>query len=209
MHFRTVKSEKRKVKRNQGFSLIELLVVIAIFGILTAIIVFKYGDFSNNVILTNMAYEMALSIREAQIYGISATQRTSFDSNFGINFYVDPSLGETQIYHLFEDKGTAGYDSEGACTSGDVEDVCIQEYVLQRNIQIVGLNTGEPGDCSPSDEVNIVFDRPSPEALIYKNSSTLELPFAQITLRTPEGSERFVVVNQTGQIFVTNDNQCD
>ena len=56
---------------NKGFTLIELLVCITIFVIMTALLLFKYGNFNQSVLLTNLAYDTALTIRTAQNYGLS------------------------------------------------------------------------------------------------------------------------------------------
>jgi prepilin-type N-terminal cleavage/methylation domain-containing protein len=191
---------KNKIKEKQkGFSLIEMLVVIAIFGILTAIVVSGYSKFTNDTILTNMAYEMALSIREAQIYGIAVSNRSdvdSFENKFGINFYLKGGLDDTQVYHLFEDAdGSNTYDGNGSCSGST--DICQQEYGLQRNILIDEVFV----NCSTvlaDDELDIVFDRPNPEPIINGARDRS----AQIRLESPEGTRRFVIINSNGQIFV-------
>jgi prepilin-type N-terminal cleavage/methylation domain-containing protein len=189
------------LRSSAGFTLIEMLVVIAIFGILTAITASNYSKFTNDTILTNMAYEMALSIRQAQIYGVAVSNRqaSNFDSQFGINFYMD-GLPDTKVYHLFEDVGgnNGEYDGEGTCTTGS--DICHQEYTLQRGVVITDLWTQDLGGCNPiSDSLNISFNRPNPEPVITGGAS-----LAQIDLESTEGTERYVYVRSNGQIYVDN-----
>jgi len=185
---------------SKGFTLIEMMVVIAIFGILTAIVVGNYSKFTNDTILTNMAYEMALSIREAQIYGVAVSNRdTDFDNKFGINFTT--ATGDGSVFHLFEDSNNDNeYGSSGSC-SGIGGDVCQQEYILQRGVKIVDLRTSSNSSvCSNPDVLNIIFDRPNPEPII-----TCDANLAQITLESPEGTKRYVFVRGNGQIFVDNE----
>lgn len=52
--------------KTKGFSLLELLVVISIFTIITTIALFNQGQLNSNVLLTNLAYDVALTVREVQ-----------------------------------------------------------------------------------------------------------------------------------------------
>lgn len=85
-----------------------MLFVIGIFGILTAIVVFNYGNFNNNVIMTNLAYEVALEIRQAQVYslgvrsagatpGASSDVRDAFDTRYGVYFDLGQEAGPTNF----------------------------------------------------------------------------------------------------------------
>lgn len=190
---RKEKREKRKVKRDRGFTLIEMITVIAIFGILTAIVVGNYSKFTNDAVLTNMAYEIALSIREAQTYGVAVTNRSaSFENSFGISF---DTSSETQIYTLYEDK-----NSNNVLDSG--ED--IKTYTLQRSIKIIDV---EDDDCNTvsNNLLNIIFDRPNPEPTI--NGSD-DLSGARIVIQSPELTKRYVVIRNNGQIYVDSNPEC-
>jgi prepilin-type N-terminal cleavage/methylation domain-containing protein len=87
-----VKLQIKNTKK--GFTLLELLFVIGIFSILTSITIYNYGDFNNNIIMSNMAYEVALEIRQAQVYGLSVRGVSTaagqlFDTRYGVTFGVD------------------------------------------------------------------------------------------------------------------------
>ncbi len=66
----------------RGFSLIELIVVTGIFTVITAVVLANNAQFNNSVLLGNAAYDIALSVRQAQVYGLS-TQAYSGEFQLG------------------------------------------------------------------------------------------------------------------------------
>lgn len=195
-----------KLQRSRGFTLLELLVVLAIFAVLTVITASNYNSFTNDTILTNMAYEMALSVRETQTYGIAVSNRSAanFDNPFGINFSLE-GLTETQVYHLFEDNDSDNeYSDPGFCFTDD--DYCHKPYTLQRSIVIDSLYV-EDSTCHLVDNLDITFNRPNPEPII-KGDSYENQSLAQIELKSPEGRSRYVFIRQNGQIYVDSSPIC-
>lgn len=178
----------KKEKGNRGFTLLELLAVIAIIGILTVISVGNYGKFTNDVVLTNMAYELALSIREAQVYGIAVTNQggDSFDNRYGISFNEDQSE-----YFLFVDDGDNVYEPSELKKS----------YTLQKGVVVSKLKISS--GCSSLNTLPILFKRPNPEPII--NGGTAGNKSAQIELTSREGTKKYVIVSGSGQIFVTSE----
>ena len=95
----------------QGFTLIELLVTISIFIIVTSVAVFNNNQFNSSILLTDLGYQIALSVRQAQVYGITVkapascvvgSSSCSFTSGYGIDFNINSKTS----YILFEDKET-------------------------------------------------------------------------------------------------------
>ena len=83
----------------QGFSLIELMVTITLVTLITGLLMAKYSSFNDVVLLKNQAYEIALDIREAQIFGVSARgENGTFKEAYGI--YIEK---DSQNYFLFQD----------------------------------------------------------------------------------------------------------
>ncbi len=124
-------------KTNKGFTLLELLFVIAIFAILTATVIYNYGNFNSNIIMSNLAYEVALEIRQAQVYslGVRGTpvvgEDASFDTRYGVLFTVGDSVNTR--YMLFSDFSPVNDDPEnvdsragnGECNSSEsISDTC-------------------------------------------------------------------------------------
>ena len=207
-------------------TLIELLVSIAIFTIITSVVLFNHTEFNSNVLVTNLAYEVALAIRQAQTYGLSVKQGSTH--SFGI--YVDTNGPQSLI--IFEDtnndgifNGTGNFDEVcPSVSSGDADgDTCEERLSLRGNVEfsefcvykeINGLR------CSVgSDNINwssVMFKRPNPIALIYgeqfgPNTDNLDLnkdtqKYFTITLKSNSTDKhKTVKVERTGQISVVQE----
>jgi len=75
----------------RAFTLVELMVSVGIFLMMTGLVVAKYGNFNQSVLLTNLAYDVALTIRTAQTYGLSvrnndlSNSSSDFQSGYGVH----------------------------------------------------------------------------------------------------------------------------
>ena len=60
---------------------------------MTALLLARYNSFNSGALLTNLAYDVALSIRQAQTYGVSVlsdpNNTSPFNSSYGVMFDVD------------------------------------------------------------------------------------------------------------------------
>lgn len=195
--------------------MIEIITVIAIFGIVSSVVLFNHGKFTSETILTNMAYEVALSVREAQVYGVSvrAGESASFDVPYGI--YIPPISGnDTKEYILFADYDSSNNFSDPSCEIG-VGEECITPYTFQRNIFISGtdVQSGNSENCVPGGVPNsgmhIVFVRPNPEPVLSIGSDPSDtFTQVQITIETTDGAKRYIVISNNGQISVQNEPIC-
>lgn len=193
----------------QGFTLIEMITVLGIFMVMTSVVLFNYNKFTNDTILTNMAYEVALSVREAQIYGVSVRKPSGdssaeFDSPYGVHF---PQVtGGTPSYFLFADADDDGlYDGGSTCTAGVGE--CVIPYATQKDIRIMSVRTKDVGGGCTEGDLSMVFRRPNPEPVM---NDLTDREYAEITLKGPRSdSERFVIVSNNGQIYVRNTPLCN
>ncbi len=203
---------KRIIKTlSRGFTLIELIVVIAIFALITSIALFNQGKLNSTLLVTNLAYEVALAVRESQTYGVGVrSDGTSgnFEGGYGISFDI---TRPTEIL-FFTDK-----DKNHLADAGEIVSRLIIQN--QRGNKIVALCRGTAGTTCSSvggsphqvGILNIIFRRPNPEAIFLSypvgggsESDNAEGP-AYIVVNTPEGDNcRVVVVEQTGQISVNN-----
>src|SRR3989344_831085 len=186
-----------------GFTLVELLVSIGIFMLITTMAVVNHTQFNSSVLLTNLAYEIGLSIRQAQVYGITVKQTldnpTQFNSGYGIHFDL---TSDPKTYTLFEDVKPVGDQVDHVYNQITDEDVEI--FHIQKGNRISGIYID--GDSDSQNEVDITFIRPHPDAYIkFSGNSSLHSK-AEICLKSPQGTVRKVVVENTGQISVVAEN---
>ena len=205
---------------SKGFSLPELIIVVAIFVIITSVALFNQGKLSSDVLITNMAYEAGLAVREAQVYGIGVKgddSGTSFVGQYGTHFSVQDQTSARQILVYADGNGDSIY------TPG--EEKSIYTFDNQRGNSITAICVGDlptgvacDTDAAKSqgsngqnyrvDWLDIVFKRPNPAALMYGPSSgggSAEQKFgkAYIVLNSLDGLDcRVVIIESTGQIRV-------
>jgi len=180
----------------RGLTLIEMLVVTGIIALISGLVLANNNRFGGQVLLQNLAYDIALSIREAQIYGISVQQfQGTYGYSYGMYFQPSTSGGRT-IYVLFADTddnglydGTAELVQSTAIASGyAVADLCATPV---SSIERCGLSS-----------LAITFRRPEPDAYIRTQDHAGLHESARIILRSPRGETKQVVVGVNGQISV-------
>ena len=182
--------------KNKGFTLVELMVSVGIFVMMTGLLLSKYGTFNQGILLTNLAYDVALTIRNAQSYGLnvksSPTESVRFSNNFD-NSYGVHFVNNTASFIFFAD--TVSY---GQYTSSDV---IVSNTSIQRGSKISALCAGSSStSCNTASTLDITFKRPDPNAIINSGGSTFS--YAEITLQATDGSLKKVIVRSTGQIAV-------
>lgn len=200
----------RAFKKRQGFSLVELMVAVLIITLVTSIVLVGQSGFGGSILLTNLAYDMALSIREAQNYGLSVKESklggSGFDIGYGIHFVKAASPTDQKSYILFADRGI-GVSKNNRFDSGEE----VKTYQLYRSNFISQFCVkSASGLLSCSDDpsigsVDLVFNRAESEATIM---SDIGGPYASatITIASPDGQTRVIEVTLAGQISVSNPN---
>jgi prepilin-type N-terminal cleavage/methylation domain-containing protein len=188
----------------RGFTLIELLVVCAIIIIISAIILFNNNRFGGVVILENLAYDVALSVRQAQVYGIAVqrfgTGSADFTTGYGMHF----AANSPTTYILFADADQTGlYDPN--------QNEVVQSTALPQGYAITNLCTTPATSQTPVcglTSVDVLFKHPEPDAFISANGvSAIQFPAsiqqeAQITLTSPRGDKSTINIYAAGQISV-------
>jgi prepilin-type N-terminal cleavage/methylation domain-containing protein len=198
----------------RAFTLIELLVVMAIVMLITGAILANNSRFNSSVLLGSLAYDIALSVREAQVYGLSVQEsNASFQGGYGVHFSASDS------YVLFSDvNANKRYDPAPAGT-----DTIVQTYAVGLGHTVksfCGTFSGNTtpqcsSDASPIKYLDIVFFRPNPDAIITSDKTTFSAtngvinpvnPYssAQIVVTSPSGETRTISIQSTGQISVMN-----
>jgi prepilin-type N-terminal cleavage/methylation domain-containing protein len=209
--------KKTASRADRGFTLIELLTSVAIFSVITTVAVFNNSRFNSSILLTNTAYEVALAIREAQSYGVNIKKTAGtvagtglqFQSGYGIHFV--PNSGS---FFLFEDVSSPpDNDPPNPDHVYNSSDRKVEVFSLRRGATISKIcvdNCVDPAEMfSPSDYLDITFLRPNPDAEIRKSGQPGTYPSAHICVKAPDGSQRKIFVNTTGQISVISGNASD
>jgi prepilin-type N-terminal cleavage/methylation domain-containing protein len=194
-------SQKQKIKNSKkGFTLLELMIVSSIFAVITSVILIRFSLFNSRILITNLAYDIALSVRQAQTYGINVRgfgsgESIIFNTGYGIHF----DAATPTSYILFADLN-------------DDKDYTINELVESISLRggnylsdFCGTTSLANENCSSTDEItelDIVFKRPDPDAYINSHSPVVVYQYATIKVSSPQGLEKEIKVYSTGQISV-------
>ena len=214
---------KNKKIVKAGFTLVELLITLSIFAVTTTIVMFSQSQFDNSVILTNLAYDVAVTLRQAQTYGVNVKEFVPASGARGFYPYgIFFSTSDIRDYIMFAD-ATGGHYENGSyvgdnlyesadmsCPSSDPE--CVNRYSIKNGNYIYSICAGSSdGDCNtnaPSTgRLMISFNRPESDAKIFWVSTTGSLSaqqsYAKIVVSSSNGASRkSIIVTGTGQIYV-------
>ncbi len=204
--------------RVRGFTLIELLISLAIISIISAIVLVRFNSFDSGVLLKNTAHEVAMSIRQAQIYSVSVVNtNTGGVANYRYPFGVTFSSGEsTYTFFRFTHETISPY-YDIAETSPEAEMVNV--FTMPKNIKISAVCVKVSGQTDPvcesssSGRLDISFRRPEFSALFnIKGIGALAdgnpgIEWANVKLQSVNNSTVTWVVNigLLGQISVYKD----
>ena len=198
-----------------GFTLIEMLVVISIFLIMTGVILANFPAFRDKAALDLLAQEIAVTIRQAQVYGIGTREAGSEFTSYGIYF----DLGDTNLakkaFYLYADKDASksflppvplkNCSDSGASLGVDC---IIEKFAITGSAEIFDLKGCNSTSCSslnsPSPpKLDIFFQRFYPEA-IFPNTTGLSYVKIMIQSTRDATRQKEIQVWSTGQIVVAN-----
>jgi hypothetical protein len=186
-----------------------MIVTIGIFTLLSTTVIANFRSVDNTLVLRNVAYQVAVIVRKAQIFGIS-----NKGINNGAGVEVFPVYGasfETGVagtppantrFTLFADFPTPGGNLmlNGGCPSSE----CVQRYLLRKGYTIQNLyinrKTSPPGISR--DRIDVTFTRPNPDATFRTSPVSAGVNDAEIVIRSPGGSIKTIIIWKTGQISV-------
>lgn len=191
---------------SRGFTLVELLMTISIMLIILGALVFNQSHYSDGAALKNLGDTIGLTLRQAQIYGVSVKEFNTGSNNFTAAYGVDFNMTTPTAYISFADIPVES-TYNGIYDGGP--ELITTNPITQGNT-INGLCeiplSGQP-NCSIG-HVDITFLRPEITAqMVFFDTSGNKLSLSgvegtQIKLLSPAGNTRSVTIYTTGQISV-------
>ncbi len=201
------------------------MVVLAIIGIITAVTITSQSSFNKTLILSNTAYDIALTIRSAETFGISSRASGSItNAGYGVHFMQ----GTTDSFILFADTtgGTSCAGMTPDCKPGDSiyngADTAVQTYTLGNGMTISDFcalssnkwSCANDGTCHGNgncygtriSSLDIVFTRPNanPNMNMTSNGNTFSPAttacFVIASPSAPTGPYRYIKVESSGAI---------
>jgi len=166
--FGSSKKVSLKLKEGQkAFSLIELLVSLTIMTIVTTVVLARHQSFNGTVLLRNQAYDIAYTIRQAQLMAVSSTSNSATPSlNQAYGVHVD-IINNT--YHIFQDANNDGrFTAESDNIIGPQKRLDTRFNFRQGDT----CCSGAGGPQNVSSALTIVFVRPNFDAHVRRNNET-------------------------------------
>lgn len=218
---------KTRREKSKGFSLVELIVAVSIIIIISSVALFHQAKFSSDILISNMAYEVALAIRQAQVYGISSKGNISagtyqYRAGYGVHFtgLVGGQKPDSFVTFINVPRGPAITPGENTpfddytYGSGDIlldtpeltQGQKIHRFCAREVLD--GWQCWDSGPLQSNMTLDIVFVKPNPDAHItigINNSYDLTKKYdqAKIVIESGLGDKcRTVRVRISGQVSV-------
>jgi hypothetical protein len=182
------------------------MIVMVVAVIVMTTLVIQQSKWNNRLAVNVQAYELALMIRQAQIYGLGVREYASgtgdkFDVGYGV--HLDSSSNLNYIFFADSDKDQKYDVGEELETKTLSRGIVVEKFC--------GYNGGSSNErCSPQfgvEKLDITFYRPEPKANIQilnsgGNPPGSVNPPAIIYLVSPAGDRATVKVESNGQVAI-------
>ncbi len=210
-------------KKQFGFTILELLIVMTIMVIIVTISIVNHHKMGRHIQLENTAYNIAITIREAQVYGIHKKVREAAIPVFGASYrygvYFNrtnsvPGISNNQfiIYLDRENDADNQFTDLGSlnCT-GVVNDECYSQILLTAGNHISGIYFYESGgwNSSNKDSADISFMRPNPDAQILNEDGEVRAKVRVVIQDKFQEITRCIDIGVAGSISVRANENCD
>jgi prepilin-type N-terminal cleavage/methylation domain-containing protein len=187
-------------KTNKAFSLVELIVTVSIMTVILSVVLYNYGGFNDKLALSAGAQELAVSIRQAQAFGINVKESAVSSGQFNYAYGISFSNQTPGSYYIYVDSNSNNkYDSGG----GEL----VERVDFKNGITINNICDSTTCPASGVTTMSVRFLRPNPDARIYflNSSGTVvsgPISYGRVQLRSPKGTFSYVIIESTGQIVV-------
>lgn len=199
---------KLKIKSNKsrGFTLLELIAVMVISTIIMTAFIVVQGRWNDQIAVSAQGYEMALYMRQAQVYSLGVREYSDgVGDKFSIGYGVYFNIAEPDRYYFFVDKNR---DLE--MNAGET----LETIVFNRGVSVKSLcgeNNSGAQRCYPQNGINqiaVTFYRPNPNAVVkfFNSAGSVNTSVgspATIYLESLGGQQATLVVDSNGQISTT------
>ncbi|MDB5224522.1 MAG: Pili subunit [Candidatus Adlerbacteria bacterium] len=191
--------------------------VIAIMGFITMTMLIRQQQFDSSTLLRSLAYSVALSVRQAQTYGVSVKlyvngSTTSFAPAYGV--YFSPNLScvggrANSCYLLFADVNGDGQRADDA--SEDIQVFNMGKGFFIKDFCATGQTVGTQCYSTGLQWLAVTFRRPNPDACFSTSAQPITCVLnatptysssASIQVTSQGGSTRTVDMSPTGEINV-------
>ena len=200
-----------KLRTEKGFTLIETLATLGIFMFITLIVFVGNNRFNNTILLTNLAYDVALTVARAQSYGVSVKQfgsgGESFNVGYGVHFRLcgttaDINESDNVSFVLFADVNRNQYYEK--------PDEFLERYLIRRGNGINNLywlDSFGNANLLGAGGADISFERPDPDANFVffdcdGNIVSHNARAVRVEVISPAGIIKNINIEITGQISV-------
>ena len=197
-------SSVAKQKSSYGFGLIELMVSISIMTLVSTVILVKNRSFNNALLLRNQAYEIAFSLRQAQLMAVSGTKEVTASNRntFGVHFSVGTAPGNKQYRIFRDDQGLVNWYNSNDVTIGGTVGTIDNNYIID-------ITNSAGNGASIPNTLSITFTRPNFDAKFVTSAlgATLTGPvYLKVMPKNATGYNtvpyRLIEITRTGQITV-------
>lgn len=194
------------------------MVVLTIIIVITGVILSSQSTFNKTLMLANTAYDVALTLRSAETYGIGNRALGSVvNTGYGLHFqdtasfilFADryPSPSTSSVCHPTTD-ATSPSALPGNCAYDGDQSELVSTYELGNKVTVSDFcaQTAGSWSCKSSgalSSLDIVFSRPNPAPFISSNglySAAFPATGACITLASSQGGTRHISLAASGQI---------
>ena len=191
--------------------------VIVIMSLITLVFLNRQSKFDSSTIMRSLAYSIALSVRQAQVYGISVRSSGPSSGNFSSAHGLYFVSSTPSSYVLFADKDTDkkytisidGVDQNFNLNKGYV----ITEFCAVSSSGKRCTGADDTSGVATISSLSIMFIRPNPDAYVYAFDSLgnkilfgglpeiFSTAYLQVaSLNSPD--KRFISITNTGQVSV-------